>query len=437
MFRLALMVSAWLLTPVLALAQAPRTALIDQTAANRHGLTRAWFASINVGGAQSPIVDIKFDRGTLFVQTGIATTHAIDGETGRTLWVAGVGAARHPSLPLGISESRVAVVNGTTLYVLDRATGQVQFSQSLHGVPSVGAAFSDVAVFVPTITGQVEVYSVEDDDHRNLANLRIEGRDLTQPATGYLGVAVGSGRGDLGLASLSGTKLTFRFPTNFGFTAAPAAWGSKIYAGNVGGLLYCFNDLSGREAWSYAAGSAITHTPVAFNDAVYVLCEDLTMYRVSADSGREEWAAKNIRSFLAASPTRIYAIDRFGRLAVLSAKTGALVDRVSMPAFPFPVTNNHSDQIFLATERGLIQSLHEVELTKRLEYSPPPKESPKPEPAGPAASSETKSVKQAPRADKPAAKTKPVPQPPTPAENPFAPAPEPKPNAEANPFGAR
>jgi hypothetical protein len=110
---------------------------------------------------------------------------------------------------------------------------------------------------------------------------------------------------------------------------------------------------------------------------------------------------------------------------------------VSMPTFPFPVTNNHSDQIFLATERGLIQSLHEVELIKRLEYLPPPKESTKQEPAGPAAPSETKSAKQAPPAGKPAAKTKPVAQPPTPAENPFAPVPEPKPNAEANPFGAR
>ena len=39
--------------------------------------------------ATSPIVDIKFDSGTLFVQTGIATTHAIDGETGRCTLTSG------------------------------------------------------------------------------------------------------------------------------------------------------------------------------------------------------------------------------------------------------------------------------------------------------------------------------------------------------------
>jgi putative pyrroloquinoline-quinone binding quinoprotein len=437
MVRLILAICALATAPNFAVAQASRNVLIDQAAAQRHGLTRAWFSYLNVGGAQSPIVDVKFDRGTLFIQTGIATTHAIDGDSGRTLWVAQAGAARHPSLPLGVSETHVAVVNGTTLYVLDRATGQIEFTNTLHGVPSVGAAVTDEAVFVPNEAGQVEVYSVKDEDHRNLANLRLEGRDLTQPAVSYLGVAVGSGRGDVGLANLSGTKLAFRFPTNFAFEASPAAWGPRIYAGNSGGLLYCFDDLSGRETWSFAAGSPITHTPVAFSDAVYVLCQDLTMYRVSAQTGNEEWVAKDIRNFLAASPTRIYASDKFGRLAVLSAKTGALIDRVSMPAFAFPVTNNQTDQIFLATERGLIQSLHEVELTKRVEYHPPPKEEAKPEPAAPPVPRESKSAQKAPPADTPPEKKKPASQPPIPAENPFAPAPDAKPNAEANPFGAR
>ncbi|MEX2141700.1 MAG: PQQ-binding-like beta-propeller repeat protein [Pirellulales bacterium] len=421
------------LAPSLIPAQVARPQLIDQTAANRHGLARSWFAYVNIGGGRSPIVDIQFDAGTLFVQTGIATTHAMDAETGRTLWVADVGSPSHPSQRLGLSESRVAVVNGTTLYVLDRATGQVQFTNSLRGVPSTGAALSAEAVFVPTMAAQLETYSIVEDDHRNLANLRLEGRNLPQPAVSHLGAAIGSDRGDFGLAALSGMSMLFSTPTNFGFVASPAAWGPRVYAGNAGGLLYLFDDVGGREKWSFAAGSPITQSPVPFADAVYVLCEDLRLFRVSAETGREEWMAQNIRSFLATSPTKVYAIDRFGRLAVLSAKTGALIDRVSIPLFAFPITNNDSDQIILATDTGLIQALHEIELTKRISYLPPPPEPPKTEPTA-AEADKAKAAEAAAPTEKPAVEDQPAPRPMPPAENPFGP-PTTKPAEEENPFG--
>src|SRR5438132_4061132 len=54
--------------------------LVPQTAAERHGLTRAWFAQMPVGG-RSRITDIVLDEGTLFVQTSAAMLHAIDAET--------------------------------------------------------------------------------------------------------------------------------------------------------------------------------------------------------------------------------------------------------------------------------------------------------------------------------------------------------------------
>ena len=435
MTRIALfLATAVALAPTLVAAQVARPQLIDQAAANRHGLKRSWFAYVNVGGGRSPIVDIQFDAGTLFVQTGIATTHAIDGETGRTLWIADVGSPNYPSLPLGLSESRVALINGTTLYVLDRATGQVQFTQKTGGVPDVGPALTEQAVFVATMTGQVETYSLVDDDHRNLANLRLEGTNLTQPAVSYLGVGVGSDRGDFGLARLDGKDVLFRVPTNFSFVAAPAAWGPRVFAGNSGGLMYHFDDVTGREKWSFAAGAPITQSPVPFADAVYVLCEDLTMFRVSTETGREEWMAPNVRTFLAASPTRIYTLDRFGRLAVLSTKTGTLIDRVSLPPFAFPVTNNDSDQIFLATDSGLIQALHEIELPKRLSYLPPKKQPAPTEERGADAPKPT-AAEAAPPPAQPAAEEQPAPLPMPPAENPFGPPLTPPPDNAANPFG--
>jgi outer membrane protein assembly factor BamB len=417
-------------------AQVARPRLIDQAAAARHGLTRSWFGYVPVGGGRSPIVDVKFDAGTLFVQTKIGTVHAIDGETGRTIWSAEVGSPRHPSMPIGLSESRVAVLNGTTLYVLSRSTGQLEFSKTMRGVPVAGAALTDEAVFVPNTAGQVETHSLVENDHRNLANFRLEGQELTQPVVSYVGVVGASGRGDIGLANLSGTEPIFRLPTNYGFTASPAAWGSRFYAGNVGGLLYAFEGVGGIEKWSFAAGAAITQSPVPFADAVYVLCEDLTMYRVSTETGREEWMAKNIRRFLATSPTKVYTLDRFGRLAVLSAKSGALIDLATIPPLAFPVTNTDTDQIFLATDTGLIQCLRELELTKRLDYRPPKKEEPekidlsKPG-AKPAPKTPAPAPPPAPEAQPPPA-AKPMPT--APVDDPFGPA-EATPAEASDPFG--
>jgi outer membrane protein assembly factor BamB len=432
MMRSLLILIAGLVAPTLALGQISRPQLIDQTAANQHGLKRAWFAQVHAAGGRAAIVDIRFDGGTLFVQSGIGSTQAIDGKTGRTLWDAHVGSPDQPFLPLGIGETRVAVINGTTLYILDRGTGQVQFTTRLRGVPSVGAALSEEAVFVPTMSAQVEAYSLLHDDHRSLGTLRLEGRGLTQPAVSQIGVGVGSDRGDFGMGSLSGANLIFRTSTNYPIVAAPSAWGPRLFVGNVGGLAYLFADVSGHEKWSFAAGQPITQPPVPFADAVYLLCEDLTMFRVSAETGREEWAAAGVKNFLAASPTKLYTIDRFGRLAVLNAKNGALIDRVGLPPIAFPVTNNDSDQIFLANDRGLIQSLHEIELTERLDYRAPKKPAP-PVDAPAAANSQAAPGPATPAPAPPAAEPPPAAAPLD--ANPFGP-PGDIPPADANPFGA-
>ncbi len=196
--------------------------LVDQTTAARHGLRRSWFMQVPLGRA-GKLIDLKHDGGTVFVQTSSARTMAIDGETGHVLWSADVGSPSQPSLPLGVSEARVASINGTTLYVLDRKTGQVQFSRRMVGTPNNGAAMSEQAVFVPNMAGQLETYSLTEEDNRSLINVRLEGRQVTQPAVSFMGVAFGSARGDFGLAKLDGMGSIFRTPTNFPILAAPAA----------------------------------------------------------------------------------------------------------------------------------------------------------------------------------------------------------------------
>jgi outer membrane protein assembly factor BamB len=372
MYRsIALLAAAFVLAATSVFAQG--VPLVDQTTAARHGLRREWFMQVPLGRI-GKIVDLKHDGGMLFVQTSLARTMAIDSETGHVLWSADVGSPSQPSLPLGVSDQRVAAINGTTLFVLDRKTGQVEFSRRLLGTPNNGAALSEQAVFVPNMAGQLETFSLNEEGHHPLSSVRLEGRQLTQPVVGFLGVAWGSGNGDFGLAKLDGTGLIFREPTDFPILAAPSARGPVIYVGNMGGYLYAFDSVSGRERWSFAAGHPIVQT-APFPDAVYVVCDQSTMYRVNAETGKEEWAARGVKHFLAATPTRIYTADQFGRLVVLSPKSGATLDVMPLPPYAMHVGNYQNDRIFLASARGLVQALHEIELSQPLDYRP---EKPKP-----------------------------------------------------------
>ncbi len=69
---------------------------------------------------------------TIYVQTDRATLHALDGATGKTKWVTTVGNRDHYSLPPGANDKYVAAINGSTVYVLDQATGNEVWSRQLE-----------------------------------------------------------------------------------------------------------------------------------------------------------------------------------------------------------------------------------------------------------------------------------------------------------------
>jgi hypothetical protein len=117
-----------------------------------------------------------------------------------------------------------------------------------------------------------------------------------------------------------------------------------------------------------------------------------------------------------------------------------LIDLVWIPPFAFPVTNRHTDQIFLATDTGSFQCLHEIELAKRLDYRPPKKMEPEKidlsKPNAPPKSAPKASPPVEPSAaEKPAQPApNPSPMPVAPLDDPFG-SPDAKPAEAGDPFG--
>ena len=68
--------------------------------------------------------------------------------------------------------------------------------------------------------------------------------------------------------------------------------------------------------------------------------------------------------FVAAAKTRVYAADDNGRLVILNAASGAKLDAMPIGQGIDILVNSDTDRIYLISDGGLIQCLHEMEQTE-------------------------------------------------------------------------
>ena len=114
--------------------------IIPETTAARHGLTRPWFTQAQLDRGQARVSHVVLFEGILYVQTDRAMVHAIDAETGETLWAKLVGRPEHPSLTPGASADLLAIINGSRLYICNRYNGDLLYETQIDGAPARGPA---------------------------------------------------------------------------------------------------------------------------------------------------------------------------------------------------------------------------------------------------------------------------------------------------------
>src|SRR5690606_24072531 len=125
-----------------------------------------------------------------------------------------------PTLPVGaggpyrdargnVSPGIVAVVNGSTLYLLDRDTGRIKSSHRLTGPPNAAPAVTAQSVYVPMTNGMVEGYSTTDPEAEP-ALYQGAGRPDTQPLVTSSTVAWVTSDGYVYAAEPERLQATFR-----------------------------------------------------------------------------------------------------------------------------------------------------------------------------------------------------------------------------------
>lgn len=346
--------------------------LIPRWQAEQHGLKRAWFAQVPLDRARSKITSITLHSGALLVVTDQAMLHVIDAESGLIQWSYQAGDRRFQTLAAGANATCVAVVNGSTLSVLERSSGAIIFRRELTGVAERGAILSDTRVAVPMVLGPIEVYPLDLPaekvlyPHYMASGGRVVGFPVAYGDT--FSWAVDRDRLRCHQFAEIGVDFSVRVPggTSTGVEVFPP----YLYLGTESGFVFAYDSRRGNEIWEFGAGSPIRRRPIAIGSAVYVSPMDGGMFSLRPDTGQQQWFAPDPARFVAATPDRVYSVDRFGGLVINDAKNGARLDAMQLPRELKPLTNDQTDRVILFTDDGLVQCLHEAQRDKPLIYGP-------------------------------------------------------------------
>ncbi|QDU97781.1 outer membrane protein assembly factor BamB family protein [Lignipirellula cremea] len=311
---------------------------------------------------------------TLYCATDHGTIHALDGETGETIWVRTVGSRNHPTLQPGVNEHYVAIVNGSILYILDRLTGRDLWSRQLQGVPGAGPAVADFLVHVPMLDGMMESYQLVE-SRQPRAFYKSHGRAMLQPivtrgmnkdpdgepfvATSLVW-ATDRGHVYVNHANKKGDSR-FRLEANDTITAPPVFMPpNKILVTSVDGYVYCVHEKTGDMVWRFSAGEPITRSASPIGDAVYVTCDIGGLYKIDAETGEEVWWVPRIRKFLGATSGRVYAQNENNRIVILDSATGGRLGELSTETLNFAIPNISTNRIYVGNRKGTIQCLREI-----------------------------------------------------------------------------
>jgi hypothetical protein len=208
--------------------------------------------------------------------------------------------------------------------------------------------------------------------------------------------------------------IRYRLTTKVGIAARPSYSPPNpdipndlgvIYIPSRDGYIFALNENDGSTLWRFSTGEPILEPVAVVGDYVCIPTEPGGMYCLDAISGVQKWWAPQVTQFIAASKDRIYAADRVGRMLVLNAQNGARLDAMQISSLPIRLLNTQTDRVYLASETGLVQCLHEIEATEPIVHrrSVTPV---KPE-AGPKTEEEPAQAKPAPQRPTSPAATKP------------------------------
>lgn len=345
--------------------------VISEEQARQLGLQRAWTGQVQVDPSRNQVERAVLEGDRLTIMTTAGVVQEFDALTGKTLWLAPIGNPNHPSLGPAANEQYVAVINGSTLYVLDRQDGKPVVVRPIGGAPGAAPALAANYVFVPLATGRIEAYPL-DNPGKKPWYYQSYGRVMVPPLATQESFLWTTDSGYLYVGRMDEDALGVRFRLETGSEiVAPTAHGSpNVIAATCGGEVFSMNELTAQRQWKYATGFPVLRAPAVVGNRVFVTSEEPMLHCIDAAKGTAVWESPRILQFAAATEKHVYGIDDLGALMVLDAATGAEVGRMPMDSNTHALVNDQTDRIYLVSSDGVVQCLHEFGLKEPMHHRP-------------------------------------------------------------------
>lgn len=336
--------------------------MLSRDEAQRLGLKRAWFAQVQVDRARHRVQRAILEGDRLTVLTTAGVVQDFDALTGETFWTTPVGNVNYPSLGPAADDKHVAILNGSTLYVLRRQDGKPLLNRRVGSSPGAAPAVSQEYVFVPLINGRVEGYPLNQGEDKSHSPwyYQADGRVLVAPMTTPQSVVWSTDRGRVYVATSLHPEVRFRLESGSNIVAPAAYRAPRIFVATTNGDVFAMDETVGERKWKYSTGYPIERAPAAVGDRVYVTSAEPALHAIDAKTGAAIWVAPKMTQFAAASLNRVYGFDDLRGLVVLDAKTGAVLDRMQTDGSSTTLVNDQTDRLYLLSSGGLLQCFHEI-----------------------------------------------------------------------------
>ncbi len=370
--------------------------LISRDDAARLGLTRAWFTQVRLNAAQNHVERAVLEGDRLTVLTTAGVIQELDALTGKTYWIAPIGNENYPSLGPAGNEKYMALLNGSTLYVLDRIDGKPVIVRPVGGAPGAAPALSDKYVFVPLVSGRIEGYTL---GKQQLTPWYYQsyGRTMVAPLVTPESIVWTTDAGYLYVGGSDTLGMRYRLETGSEIVARPSYHKPFVFVAALSGDVFAMHELSGLQRWKYSTGFPVTRAAAGVGDRVFVTSAEPALHCVNATSGVGIWEAPHVDQFAAVSKDRVYGVNDLGAFVVLNAATGVTLAQVSSDRPLHALVNDQTDRIYLVSDDGMVECLHEIGAKAPMYHNPKP--APSKEEAAPAG---TPAPPPAKAADKPA-----------------------------------
>jgi outer membrane protein assembly factor BamB len=337
------------------------TRLVPQDELKRVGLTRAWFGQVQLDRARHHLDRAMLQGDRLTALTSAGVVQDFNALTGAVYWTAPIGNDTYPSLGPACNDKYVAVMNGSTLYVLDRTDGRPVNIRRTGGAPGSGPVLSEKFVFVPQVNGRIEGYSITDDKKLTPWYYQSNGRTLVTPLATPQSVVWTTENGNLYVGNSEEPGMRFRMETKSEILAPPSYRKPLVFVAAASGEVFAMQEMTGMRQWKYATGFPVTRSVAAVGDRAYVTSEEPAMHCIDIKTGAANWQAPHVMQFAAASKTRVYGVDDLGGLVVLDAQNGSVVGRIATDHPIHSLVNDQTDRVYLISRDGMVECLRETD----------------------------------------------------------------------------